>query len=867
MKKKLLLFSLFLLLIFPFNVKAATYKGACRTIADLKRNSVIKTWPSTAFKVSQNASHSGGTNSSSFCFHSIEDGGYTFVSICAGIGKRAETNISGMVKNTNLSTLKNVSNQAIGTTQAKVLEDLLSFGYHYCPSGTCAVSSLKTDNASAQMMMAMQILVWEIVEGGRTSFSQIAPNVYNENDSAYKKVIYPNGGDNPNQSGTLFYAYKKIINDVNSALNPSASAAFGKTYKLTYSNGKYTRTVTGIGKYTTCKSNKTNVTVSVSGTSVTVSVDPSKIGNANATITCSYKEGSGFRGQTDPFAYYNFPTGYVNFQSVLRGAAIKEFSKSFNVEVESTKLKIVKVNEAGAALNNVKFTISNADGTKNLTGNGAAVTLDKSGTYNIAEATAPAGYEQIPGFEIKIDGSTKKITSCTAEGTAGGNKTCLNGLVKITYDTDGTIVLTITNIANNIKIQKLNSNDEEIEGATFEIRDLSNNPLKFNANKYTFTYSTSGNKTNLNYYVDDNETHGTYIIKAIPDGKYKIVETGVRDSYKLTASEEERTTYIELKNGILTTCDKKYTASTCKPVENAMIKITNYISFVKIKKLGDGKPLSGVKFILLKEDKETRVKLLHVAGALYEYKENASDPVNYMETDVNGIIRINHLPDGTYYLKETASVEPYLPPEGEAAYRKLVVKMTKNGPTVNSHNPEIFETIYNNHGSVGFNFYKIDENGKYLTGAKFRIQKYDNSTGLYSDMRVKAVQNDGTYDEHADIFEPNDDGKVIFTLQNGIATFINMSASTKYRIIETSAPKGYKKVGKDEAAIISIDRYGYVSGTSSILNQKQEVNAGDTQAELIVNISTGVDRVRYALIIGGIIIFLGLLFVLNKKTK
>ena len=58
-------------------------------------------------------------------------------------------------------------------------------------------------------MIAMQFIVWEIAEGGRTSFDTVAPNAYNPSNSAYNVAVYPNGGSN-NKVGSLYYYYKKI---------------------------------------------------------------------------------------------------------------------------------------------------------------------------------------------------------------------------------------------------------------------------------------------------------------------------------------------------------------------------------------------------------------------------------------------------------------------------------------------------------------------------------------------------------------------------------------------------------------------------------------------------------------------------------
>ena len=70
-------------------------------------------------------------------------------------------------------------------------------------------------------LIAMQILVWEVMEGGRTSFDTVAPNVWgadpSHTNSLYNQVIYPNGGEIPNKAdraNTLYGYYEAIIENV-----------------------------------------------------------------------------------------------------------------------------------------------------------------------------------------------------------------------------------------------------------------------------------------------------------------------------------------------------------------------------------------------------------------------------------------------------------------------------------------------------------------------------------------------------------------------------------------------------------------------------------------------------------------------------
>ena len=158
-----------------------------------------------------------------------------------------------------------------------------------------------------------------------------------------------------------------------------------------------------------------------------------------------------------------------------------------------------------------------------------------------------------------------------------------------------------------------------------------------------------------------------------------------------------------------------------------------------------------------------------------------------------------------------------------------------------------------------------------MTTGKYKNQRWDDDKNRYVDIRVSSVQNDGTYDEHADIFQPDTKGKVKFSLKNGIGTFINMPSSTKYRIVETDAPEGYEIGDASEGAEVTIDKYGNSSGLLILTNQKISTEEGDASAELIVNIATGQNRVPWALIIGGVVIIIGglisVVMYLNKKGQ
>ena len=478
MKKKLFIFSLFILLLIPFNVKAYSYEGASILGSELKNKGWISTWPSHSsyIKVS-NSNNSKMQNYYSFYFHSVKNGSNIYVGHCAGIGKSIGAKGHDMTYIESLDTMKNNSGQSLTSTQKELLKQLLVNGYHFDTTNTKSVSSILDSKESTLSMMAMQFLVWEIVEGGRTSFSQVAPNAYNGSDSGYNVYIYPNGGAG-NVTGTLYYYYSKIVNDVYKAINPTNATAFNtSTYTMTWdaANKRYSVNVTGLGDYKNCSSSNANVSITSTSSGITITSTKEV---KDAEITCSYTVGS---GTNDHFYYFEFQrlsgtkcsTG--NCQNVLYGSGKTTYSKSFKVNSENTKLKIKKIGIDKNNLSGAKFRLTHRTETNytlTIDGNSNdAVTINKSGEYIVSEISTPSGYEKIDDFNIRIDASTGKITNCTNQGTdLNGNTTCMKGQVGVTYSND-TILLTIVDVAKNFKIQKVDKNNNAIKGATFQIKN------------------------------------------------------------------------------------------------------------------------------------------------------------------------------------------------------------------------------------------------------------------------------------------------------------------------------------------------------------------------------------------------------------
>ncbi len=746
----------------------------------------------------------------------------------------------------------------------ELLKKLLLYGYNPDPTNNTTLNTLITNDPKAQLkLIAMQVLVWEVMEGGRTTFDTVEPQ-WNGTYSFYNQVIKPNG-EGSNSTDTLYYYYHKFRNDARLGEQANPSPAFDKSnYTLTWDNAnkKYQVTVPGIGDYNKCKTSAPNkVNVVVSGTNAIVTTnEPVK----DVTISCRYYRGTGASDQTtsESFKYFEFNTNTEGTQDMVYGSGWKIYEKSFKVQTENVNISIKKKDVDGKTVSGAKFTLThmtNQSYSNIIDGNGSSKNFIYSGRYRVSETTVPKGYEKINDFNITLNAGTKKITSCDGQGTSNGNMTCLNGQVVITYNGDN-IELSIKNIAKNFKIQKVNKSGNLINGATFEIRDSKNNLIKFSmASGNVFEYNINGSITSLN-----NASLSSYPVALLPEGDYKIIETAVPYPYRLSSAVENRTTKIKIDSNrnllVYDNARKTYVSSA-----NAVVKVTNYTTKFVIHKVGNGNPLEGVQFELYNSNKTTKLKCSLVSPGVYNYIDNQNSVDNYVYvTNSKGDITINNLPEGTYWIKEISTISPYVLPTGDGVYTKIEVKIDAKGVSIN--NSYTNNTIEISNTPYSFSFYKRDTEGNALTTGKYKLQKYDKDTNKYVDLKLVEVENNGTYNSNTDIYKVDDkNGKIQFTLKKGMATFIEMESSTTYRIIETVAPDGYTKASAKDTANVHIDEYGNASGLLVLVDQKIVKEDDSAYAELIINIQTGKERIMYAAIIVVVIGIIAGLIIYNRK--
>ena len=786
-----------------------------------------------------------------------------------------------MTKYDNLNNLKfsvQLSDE-VAEERTELLKQLLLYGYNPAPANNKWASTvIKNDKHNYLKLIAMQILVWEVMEGGRTSFDTVAPNVWgadpSHTNSLYNQVIYPNGGEIPNKAdraNTLYGYYEAIIENVRIGDQKNPSPGLNKeNYTMTWNSAskKYEVTVQGLGDYRDCKvttkNGKATITPDYDHDRITIS---SASTLKNESITCSYKRGNAPGSSGESFKFFKFKTSN-NYQDMLYGAGWKVYEKTIKVSSEDTNLSIKKVDIDNKTVSGAKFTLThmtNLDYSVDIDGNGPTKNLIYSGKYRVSETTVPEGYSKINDFNITINADTHKITSCDGQKVddAGTVVSCLNNRVSVLYRSNDTIELTVVNMPKSFNIVKVDKNGTPITGAAFEIRDKSGNLLKFTKGAgNVYKYDTAGQVTVIN---DANTS--SYTVALLPEGEYKIIETVAPQNFRLPIDESARTTLIKINaNRELSVYDNS--RKTYVPAGTATVRVINYNTSIHAHKTGDGKPLEGVQFELYNSDKSVKIKSVAGAAGRYTYADNQTTAeTTVYTTNASGDIYIDNVPEGTYYLKEIATVEPYVLPGGEGVYTKVEIKVDENGVAVNGN--YALNTIEISNSPNTFNFYKRDPEGNSLSGGKYKLQKYNKKTKKYEDVKLIEVENNGKYADNVDVFkEDATNGEIQFTLTKGVATFVDMQSATTYRIIEIEAPEGFEKVSAEDTAIVTIDEYGNASGLLVLVDPKIPDEDASAFAELIINIQTGKQRILYAAVIFVVVgAIAGLIIYNNRKKK
>lgn len=848
MRKKFIKIFVLILMLVAFvpisNVRAASnsykYKNAYYDISNYTNYK--------EFYITKNKKH---TSDGKFWIHQAYSGNTYIHAYCLNVGKYADTNKCSDLKRKDF----NWDNTHIKEDKRNLLKKVLSVA-PYLTGNLCSGTGCKKTKYKSQVIAA-QIIVWEIVEGARTSFDTIQPNEYHEANSAYKRFIQ--------QNDVLKDAYKKIIKDVQSNEKESIeNTAFTKeeAYILAWDGERYTKNVGNVGKYKTCSSSDEDVKFKVESNG-TLKVSTKKDLNKEVTITCKYTTGE----SSNSADYYDFDesskdcnSGYT-YQDLIKASQSYTYSAKLKVKTSSKQVRITKLDDSGKTITGAKFRLSlngnlkdtanvyTFDLTKSLY---ADVKVKKTGRYLLQEITTPTGKQKIPDTYITIN-----VEEGTAAVSGGG------GLIK-TNSANNLIYISVINTSKMFSINKVNQSGQAVKGATFQIRK-GNTPMNFSWDGSKFVYQIAGSfgKDTTNIV---NSNISNYLITGLPDGDYSLVEVAAPYPYVLSSSESDRTIKFRIKNGdmyVYSSSSKSYSTSS-----SLSINVKNYTTKVVINKIGnDGVKLSGIKFYLWDSTKTKKIKsvLTSANSGNYNYDTSQNSGVEEYVTNSNGQIVINALPAGTYYFEEFDTGDTDYPvPEGEDALTKIEIKVTSSGVTVNNSTSGQI-TISN--ALNQFNFYKIDEDGNYLTGGSFKIQKYNSKTGQYNDIAIESANSDN----NSDIYKVSSKGdKFIFTIKNGVVTFKEVESSARYRIVEIEAPDGFTKsnIEDENQLIIEVNSKGYVKSNTTLVNKKVDLKEdAQASAELIINISTGQNRIHYILIISILLLIITGLIVISRKMR
>ena len=459
------------------------------------------------------------------------------------------------------------------------------------------------------------------------------------------------------------------------------------------------------------------------------------------------------------------------------------------------------------------------------------------GTYTLEETAVPSPYE-LPSSTSDRQTKFKRVS--------GDYLQVLNGSSYVKADK---ATITVKNYqAQSLTIAKIDGHDNktQIKGATFQIKNTSGTVMKFTSANGVFSYNTSGTVTNI---VDSSLS--SYTIKGLPVGEYILEETAVPYPYLLSTNVNQRQTKFKVdKTDIVQVLDKnnKYVKA-----DKATVKVKNYKTTVNINKTGSaGTVVPGVVFELYDANKTNRILLSNVGS---EYRYDTSGTALNLTTNAKGKIVINYLPEGVYYLKEVeVPSESGLRIDPNNQWQKIVV-------TLNEKSNNIPKNISNAQGT--FCFYKMDENGNYLDKGIFKLQKYNEEKNEFIDVTLKQTANK-TF-----IIDESGSGSPTFTPVSGKLTcFEQVQSKTKYKIVEIEAPEGFI-LPTDKADMeveVSMNEFGYANGDAVLFNKRiTEYNDAEAQAELVVGISTGMNKINYVLIIGGIGLVIGILIFIKKK--
>lgn len=229
--------------------------------------------------------------------------------------------------------------------------------------------------------------------------------------------------------------------------------------------------------------------------------------------------------------------------------------------------------------------------------------------------------------------------------------------------------------------------------------------------------------------------------------------------------------------------------------------------------------------------------------------KDASGAVSKLKT-CKGKFKVYTLTECNYTISETKA------PEGLTLPSEPTKKINVCGADKN---------VSFTNGFAGLEFQKKDEDGNFVNGGKFSLQRKINN--VYTDILLKETE-PGSYVYDVNLKETDEGATYIMLTKDGIARVSKLPPG-EYRISEKEAPDGYEVIkDKDSKALVTIkdsDKDGYY--LVEMIDQKTSKNGSKSFAELIVTIITGRKVPNYVLIISCLVVLLILAIIVRKRMK
>ena len=846
MKKKI--FSLLLIL----SIFIIPLKSAYASTHYLKYESTSKfTEASGGYYIGSYWYNSGST----MYYHNVYDNGLTYTAYCMDVGKGANNNRAGSITNGSGATLYNRNGTPITGDRLELLKNILAAGYQDTSdrlqmSYTSKVSSMSIDDK--KKYLATQVLVWEVMEGARTGYD----------DSSYSSS-YPNSKSYIAKDSNLQKYYNEILNTAKAYSTGAKPSGFGKTYTLHWVDGKglYESVTFNKGDYNFSAEDPLGLTIDNDNPSnaYAISVTPF---SGTKKINFWKSVGGTTNNTYESLRWFNFSSG-SNMQKALIAYYMKTLTGDASFKVESGKFKITKKdsttkkNLKGAVFDLEKCSsVSKCTKIKTIDLTDKSVSdeieIDKSGLYKFKEVKVPFGYDKIGDFYVTLTIADDGKVDAQIDGQ-------YQKYVEKNTATDTTILnINIYDEARYFNIKKVDGRNTSlsINGTSFQIKK-DGTALKFTKESDgKYRYDANGTITTLKQ-----DNMNVYSVSLLPAGEYVLEEIDVPYPYVLPSKQIERETKFKIVNDVNDRNNylQTYNYTTNKYIKSADVTVTikNFKTRVLVNKTGlNSKPVKGVVFELYDSNKTNQIKL-RVDGGEYIYSTNGS--VMQLVTNDKGQFAINYLPEGTYYLKEISTpADSGLSIDPDNQWTKIDIYVNRNDATPINYSKE----VRNAKGT--FCFYKIDEDGNYLDSGKFKLQVYNEKNAKYEDASLIFNSNNNNYS--IDLTKKSD----IYTfspVSNGQTCFVDVDVKGKYRVVEIEAPEGFVLPKSSEAqAEITINEYGYATGDAVIINKKIKIGDGaEAQAELIINIQTGQNRVHYIVVICSIVLIITGLLIFKKK--